>query len=133
MNSATGRITYAKSVKDSPNPVAPPTRPNETIAPDSVVRNIPARLNDSFHASERDASRLQCSVERICNRIAGEASAVGSASPRRGPGAGSFPIPAVRSNIVAPNSLEDGARDYGAAGMSDMKNAFMPTGLIVRP
>jgi len=25
--------------------------------------------------------------------------------------------PPVRSNIVAPNSLEDSARDYGAAGM----------------
>ena len=33
-----------------------------TIAPDSAERNIPDRLNDSFHARLRDASRLQCSV-----------------------------------------------------------------------
>src|SRR5207247_10448178 len=119
MNKTTGRITRAKSENDSPNPVAPPTRPNATIAPERVVRNIPARLNDSFHASERDASRLQCSVDRICRRIAGEAPAVGSASPARGAGAGSFPMPAVRSNIIAANSLEDSVRYYGAARMDD--------------
>jgi len=38
-------------------------------------------------------------------------------------------MPAVRSNIIAANSLEDSARYYGAAGMSDMKKAFTPTGL----
>src|SRR5437667_11257362 len=130
MNNTTGRITRAKSVKDWPNPVAPPTRPNATIAPERVVRYIPARLNDSFHASERDASRLQCSVERICSRIAGEVSAVGAASPRPGAGEGSAPLPPpVRSNIVAPNSLEDSARDYGAAGMSDMKKRLHADGI----
>src|SRR5436189_5807379 len=103
MNNTTGRITKAKSVKDSPNPVAPPTRPNETIAPDSVVRNIPARLNDSFQASERDASRLQCSVDRIWSRIAGDTAPVDTDSPWRGTGAGSAPMPppaVTRSNVI---------------------------------
>jgi hypothetical protein len=42
------------------------------MAPDSADRNMPVRLNDSFHASARDASRLQCSVARICTRRAGD-------------------------------------------------------------
>jgi len=99
-----------------------------------VVRNMPARLNDSFQASERDASRLQCSVERICSRIAGDASVVG-VSPGRGAGDGSGPIPVpavTRSNDIV-HRLGRGTCDYGAAGISDTKKAFMPTGLIVRP
>jgi hypothetical protein len=45
----------------SPNADACATSVNATIAPGSVERNIPARLNDSLHASGRDANRLQCS------------------------------------------------------------------------
>ena len=73
----------------------------QAIAPDRVVRNMPARLNDSFHASEREASRLQCSVDRICSRIAGEVPLVGALSPRRGAGEGSALMPlALRSNYI---------------------------------
>src|SRR4029077_18905406 len=90
MNNTTGRITRAISVKASPNPDAPPTSPKATIAPDNVVRNIPARLNASFHAGDGDASRLQCSVERIWSRIAGEPS---RAEPTCVGGPGSAPKP----------------------------------------
>ncbi len=62
MNSTTGRMTSAKIRKPSPKLEAWATRASATIAPDSVERNIPARLNDSFQARLRDASRLQCSV-----------------------------------------------------------------------
>ena len=33
---------------------------------------MPARLNDSFQASDLDARRLQCSVDRIWSRSEGE-------------------------------------------------------------
>src|SRR3979411_2949170 len=93
MNRTTGRITSAKSVNASPNADACATRASATIAPVNVVRNIPARLNDSFQASERDASKLQCSVDKIWSRIDGDASAAVVASLERGAGAGSAPSP----------------------------------------
>src|SRR5437868_4462111 len=103
MKSTIGRMTSAKSVNASPNPDAPATKPNATMAPDSVERNMPARLNDSFHASARDARRLQCSVDSICNRIDGDTSPVEMDSPARGPGAGSAPMPVpagIRSKVI---------------------------------
>src|SRR3569833_3030702 len=63
-----GRIANANSTNVCPNDDACPTRANATVAPERVDRYMPARLNDSFQASDRDASRLQCSVERICRR-----------------------------------------------------------------
>ncbi len=115
--------------------VAPPTSPSATIAPDSVVRNIPARLNDSFHESERDARRLQCSVDRIWRRIDGDAPPVSAALSARWAGPGSAPIaaPATRSKDIWRGQTRGRARLYGAAGMSDTNHAFMATGLIVRP
>src|SRR2546427_13136638 len=92
----------------SPNPDAPPTSPNATIAPVSVVRNIPARLNDSFQASERDASRLQCSVDRIWSRIAGGTTSAWPASAGPALGRGSAPLPVqaeLGSDDIAPTSL----------------------------
>src|SRR3982074_1192488 len=76
-----------------PNADACATRARATIAPVNVVRNIPARLNDSFQASERDASKLQCSVDKIWSRIDGDASAAVVASLEGGAGAGSTPSP----------------------------------------
>src|SRR6266540_3810185 len=105
MSSTTGRMTRAKSVKASPNADACATRARATIAPVSVVRNIPARLNDSFHASDRDASRLQCSVDRIWSRIADDTSPLVTASPTRGAGAGSAPMPVPRSKDIMRTSL----------------------------
>jgi len=71
------------------------------MAPARVDRNIPARLNDSFHASDRDARRLQCSVERIWRRIAGEIGSPSVDAPPlpAGTGGGSAPGPLGRSNI----------------------------------
>src|SRR5437867_3701914 len=108
MNSTTGRMTRAKSVNPSPNADACATSAKATIAPVRVVRNIPARLNDSFQASERDASRLQCSVDRIWSRIAGDTpSAI--AAPLGGTGAGSAPIPGARSKDIMRTSLPAGS------------------------
>ena len=55
-----------------PNPVPCPTRASATIAPASAESSMPARVNASFQASERVASRPQCSVARIWRRSAGE-------------------------------------------------------------
>ncbi len=69
---------------------------------------MPARLNDSFQASEREASRLQCSVERIWSRIAGVTGVVVPVGASAGPGvgAGSAPMPGPapvgRSNDIGP-------------------------------
>src|SRR5690242_15459714 len=103
MNSTIGRITRAKSVNPSPNADACATSASATIAPDNVDRNIPARLNDSYQASDRDASRLQCSVERIWSRIAGDAAPVTEFSLDRRAGPGSAPIatPGRRSKDMA--------------------------------
>ena len=62
MNSTTGRMTSAKIRKPSPKSDAWAKSASATIAPDNADRNIPARLNDSFHATLLDASRPQCSV-----------------------------------------------------------------------
>src|SRR5438067_1404618 len=94
MKSTIGRITSANSVKVSPKADACATSASATIAPESVERNIAARLNDSFQARDRDASRLQCSVARIWRRSEADGLAAGT-----WPGAlaGSAPIavPAV--------------------------------------
>jgi hypothetical protein len=70
------------------------------MAPDSVVRNIPERLKDSFQAKARDANRLQCSVERIWRRIA--AGVPFPVVAVAGIGAGSDPIgaPVDRSSDI---------------------------------
>ena len=68
MNSTTGSTTRATTKKASWKPSTPPIRLSATIAPDSVDRYIPARLNDSFQARPRDASSDQCSVDRIWSR-----------------------------------------------------------------
>src|SRR5207237_3714894 len=102
INSTIGRMTRAKTVNPSPNAEACATSARATIAPVNVVRNIPARLNDSFQASERDASKLQCSVDKIWSRIDGDASAAVVASLARGAGAGSTPspVPPARSKDI---------------------------------
>ena len=104
MNSTTGRMTRAKSVNPSPNADACATSAKATIAPVRVVRNIPARLNDSFQASERDASRLQCSVERICSRSEGDVPWADATVGWLGLGACSAPSPMpapVRSKDIS--------------------------------
>src|SRR2546426_6489864 len=104
MNSTTGRMTRAKSVNPSPNADACATSARATIAPVTVVRNIPARLNDSFQASERDASRLQCSVERICSRSEGDVPWADATVAWLGLGACSAPSPMpapVRSKDIS--------------------------------
>src|SRR5688500_13445175 len=94
-SSTTGRITRPKRRNPSPKLEACATRARATMAPDSVDRNMPARLNDSFHASDREASKLQCSVERICSRIAGGMAppTLDVSYPPVGVGAGSGPTP----------------------------------------
>src|SRR5205814_1137077 len=81
----------------SPNADACATSASATIAPVSVVRNIPARLNDSFQASAREASRLQCSVDRIWSRMAGVTTSAwrASAGPAFGPGSAPMAVPAA--------------------------------------
>jgi hypothetical protein len=102
MNSMIGRMTSSKSVNPSPNADACATSARATIAPVNVERNIPARLNASFHASAREASRLQCSVDKIWSRIDGDASAVGVASPARGADSTPSPMPApTRSKDIS--------------------------------
>ena len=102
-NSTTGRMTNAKSLKPSPKCDAWATRASATIAPDRAERNIPARLNDSFQASDRVASRPQCSVDRIWSRIAGvipsDPAAGGPVVPAGG-GAGSAGGGTERSNDI---------------------------------
>src|SRR5258706_9376428 len=130
MKRTIGRITSANSVNPSPNSDACATRARATIAPVSVDRNIPARLNDSFQASERDASRLQCSVERIWSRIAGETSSFVTGSPMRGAGAGSAPIPAWRSKDIIRTSLSR-RPSIGSATVSDRQEYVALGGQVI--
>src|SRR5256885_2839928 len=104
MKSTTGRVTSANSVKASPKADACATSASATIAPERIERNIPARLKDSFQASDRDASRLQCSVARIWSRS--DADALAAATwPGAGPGSAPIPVPAVaRSNDIRTTS-----------------------------
>ena len=100
MNRTTGRITSAKSRKPSPKSEAGATSASATIAPDNDDRNIPARLNDSFHARLRDASRLQCSVLSTWSWIAsGVPPSVGSDGPGVGAGSAPGPVPAVERSM----------------------------------
>src|SRR5262245_32145914 len=69
-NSTTGNTNSAKRRKFGPNAVAWATSASATTAADSTVTNIEARLKTSFHVMLRVASRLQCSVARICARTA---------------------------------------------------------------
>ncbi len=80
MNSTTGRMMIPNRAKVLPNPDPWPTSARATIAPESAERYMPARANISFQAIERVASRLQCSVARICSRRAG-----GTSPPTPGP------------------------------------------------
>src|SRR5262245_60792943 len=64
--STTGSSTSARVLVWAPNPVASASSANAMIAADSTVRNTLARLIASFQISDRVASRLQCSVARIC-------------------------------------------------------------------
>jgi len=77
--STTGRMSSAKTTKPWLKDVAWATSASATVAPESRVRNMLARANDSFHERERVASRLQCSVARIWTR---SAFAAASMSPR---------------------------------------------------
>jgi len=116
MNSTTGKTTSAKRRNPCPKSEACATSARATIAPATVERNIPARLKDSFQANDRDASKLQCSVERICRRIApvvSPASSVtlddaASGGSALGPGA----LPSGRSYDIAgePPARRDGVR-----------------------
>ena len=63
--STTGSSTSASVVVWGPKPVASATRASATIEADSTLRKTVARLIASFQSSDRDASRLQCSVARI--------------------------------------------------------------------
>src|SRR5439155_2545866 len=101
-NRSTGSITRAKATNRVSKFVAWPTRARATAVADTTDRNRPARLNDSFQLSERVASRLQCSVERIW-------SARGS-SRGRPPPAAIMPVPgpAARSAGGIRSSMADG-------------------------
>jgi hypothetical protein len=63
--STTGRSTSASVAVRGPKQVALATSANATIAADSAPRKIVVRLYTSFHSSDRDPIRLQCSVARI--------------------------------------------------------------------
>jgi hypothetical protein len=65
------------------------TRASAITLADSTERNICARANDSLQVCDRVASRLQCSVDRICTRSAADT------SPRCVPGSGSDPLTGV--------------------------------------
>jgi hypothetical protein len=76
------------------------------VAADSTLRNTVARLWASFQSSDREASRLQCSVARIAvpsgpNRwsLAGEGAAVAGSAWGAGArsGAVAFPVSPVAS------------------------------------
>src|SRR6266550_6279440 len=117
MKRTTGRMTRAKSVIAAPKADAGATSASATIAPVNVVRNIPARLNDSFQASERDASRLQCSVDKIRSRIDGDAWAFGLASSGPdGAGSNASPAPEPTRSKDIPRSLGDCERRHRRVG-----------------
>jgi hypothetical protein len=48
-----------------PNPVASAARASATMDADSTVRKMVVRLIASLQTSDRDPSRLQCSVARM--------------------------------------------------------------------
>ena len=86
---------------------------------------MPARLNDSFQASERVARRLQCSVERIWSRIEGgippgvaASGAPGAVADSGAPGVtgGSAPIPVPAG--LRSKDIDRAPRDGGAHGTS---------------
>ena len=52
------------------SPVACATRESATTVAERTVRKVPVRLKISFQVMLRVASRLQCSVARICARRA---------------------------------------------------------------
>jgi hypothetical protein len=87
--STTGSNTSAKAVKPAPNRDVCATRASAITLADSTERNICARANDSLQVWDRVASRLQCSVDRICTRSAADT------SPRGVPGSGSAPLTGV--------------------------------------
>jgi hypothetical protein len=63
--STTGSSTSARLVVCGPKPVASASSASAMVAADSTLRKTVARLIASFQISDRDASRLQCSVARI--------------------------------------------------------------------
>src|SRR5215469_1808873 len=63
--STTGSSTSASVAVRGPKPVALATSASATVAADSAPRKIVVRLYASFHSSDRDPIRLQCSVARI--------------------------------------------------------------------
>jgi hypothetical protein len=65
------------------------TRASAITFADSTERNIWARANDSLQVWDRVASRLQCSVDRICTRSAADTSPYGV------PDSGSDPLTGV--------------------------------------
>ena len=69
-SSTTSNTGSANRRKAGPKSVAWATSASATMAAESTVRNMPARVKISFQVIERVASRLQCSVARICTRTA---------------------------------------------------------------
>jgi hypothetical protein len=63
--STSGSSTSASVVVCGPNPVASASRASAMVEADSTLRKTVARLCASFQISDREASRLQCSVARI--------------------------------------------------------------------
>src|SRR5215471_14077355 len=60
----------AMEIVVGPEPSAGATSARAITAPDRMARKIVTRLRASLYVSERVASRLQCSVARICSLAA---------------------------------------------------------------
>src|SRR5262245_60331227 len=101
--STMGSTTSANTRKSCPKAVAWATRASATIAADTTVRNIEARLKASFQIMLRVASKLQCSVARIWVRTA-------SVTPLRSErGSGGIDGVFMSASLVIPGLYEKAA------------------------
>src|SRR6266851_5203104 len=66
-NTTTQRTGMAIETDVRPKPSAWATSARAITAPERMARKMVTRLSDSVYVSERVASRLQCSVARICS------------------------------------------------------------------
>lgn len=77
MTTSNGMSSSAKKRKPEPKSVLSATSASATTVADTTVTNQLARLKLSLQARLRVASRLQCSVDRICARTGTGADPVG--------------------------------------------------------
>ena len=69
-NRTTHKTGIAMEIAVGPKPSAWATSARAIIAPDRMARKIVTRLRASLYVKEPVASRLQCSVARICSLVA---------------------------------------------------------------